>query len=114
MLRVTLASVSSDGKCVVGVTVRCDRSVTSVGCLSYMVILTRPVYERVMEPLKIKCVIAVIVMVVGGWVMRWILVTLACVVMSILMMSLSLTMMSLTLAGSLASLSFMIIIISMI
>ena len=106
---VTLVSVSSDGECVIGVTVRCDRSVTSVGCLGYMFILTRPVDERVMEPLKVKCVIAVNVMVVNGWVMWWILVTLACVVMSILMMSLSLTMTSVTLAGSLASVSFIII-----
>ena len=74
-LLVTLVSVSSDGDRVVGVTVRCDGSVTSVGCLSHMSILIRPVDERVMPPLKIKCVIAVIVMVVGGWVMRWILMT---------------------------------------
>ena len=72
---VTLVSVSSDGERVVGVTVRCNGSVTSVGCLSHMFSLTRPVDERVMPPLKIKCVIAVIVMVVGGWVMRWILMT---------------------------------------
>ena len=104
---VTLVSVSSDGDCV-GVTVRCNGSVTRVGCLSHVFSLTRPVDERVMPPLEIKCVIAVIVMVVNGWVMRWILVTLACVVMSILMMSLSLTMTSVTLAGSLASVSFII------
>ena len=108
MLRLTLVSVSSDGKCVVGVTVRCDRSVTSVRCLSHMSILTRPVDERVMEWLKIECAIASIVMIVKSWVIRWILVTLACVVMSILMMSLSLTVTSVSLAGSLASVSFII------
>ena len=75
-LLVTLVSVSSDGDGVVGLTVRCcDGSVTSVGCLSHRSSLIRSVDERVMPPLKIKCVITVIVTVVGGWVMRWILMT---------------------------------------
>ena len=92
-------------------TVGCDGSVANVRCLSHVSILTWLVDERVMEWLKIECAIASIVMIVKSWVIRWILVTLACVVMSILMMSLSLSMMSASLTRSLASVSFTVMIV---